>query len=103
MGVPEALSWGPCHMSPHIPLAQGRELHPGFSGEGEAEVRQTGKGHGALGGPAREEGLSHLFICSSSLLLAAPAPSPQVAVRPSTEGGGRDLREPDYPRRWCGL
>ena len=104
VGVPEALSWGPCHMSPHTFLAQGCELHPGFSGEGEAEVRQPGKGHRALGGHAREEvGLSHLFICSSSLLPAVPVPSPQAAVRPSTEGGGCDLREPDYPRWRRGL
>lgn len=43
LGIPKALSQGHSHIRSHTLLAQGRELNPGFPGEGEAEVRQPGK------------------------------------------------------------
>jgi len=38
LGIPGALSWGHSQIPPCTLLAQGRELNPGFPGEGEAEA-----------------------------------------------------------------
>lgn len=93
LGIWEVLSWGHSHISPHALLAQGCKLHLGIPGEGKAEVRQPGNGVG-WGWPwgivqekKEAEPLSFIF----------PSPPPQLkaAVKPSSEGGGRNLCEPD--------